>query len=490
MMKKIIVTLVVFLLMFSSAVKADLQWRCAKNYTATLADGAANAAEAVVDTLQKVQDAKEYVENARLAVDGTRVTLGAAGTTGAVAATLQGATAVVETAEAGVAIAETAGAATVAVAVGATAGTLIGQGVNWLVSICWDPVCSIQSDTPDATSIYSGAATDEEVQSLIPNLVLQATGQTITIDDFTNAGESGETSLQFLSEGIRLFLGLARGAAAAADGRTDETLSAVTDLEAALAAFPATISDFATALQEATLESPVAALQSANDTYNGDELQVNETNGITELADLDLRTAFIDGFDTVGDSLDAAIVSATSATYSPLITSGDTQGLFVDLTSDRYQQFLADCGTQGSACLPPEEIAVTEALLTAAGVSFSDISDIGASIAAFDADTSVCPDTETSLSADANTTTQSLADVLSQSVSESSTSGSWLDIDLEESPVTLEAREASGTTETGGEATPSSEGSGCSLIMNFGAVPGIILLSFVALPVLLRKRQK
>lgn len=478
-MNQMILAIVIALTFILGGVRtslADLRWRCTKTYTAALADGAKDAAVAVGEQLQNLQDAAEYIGNAQTVVQAAEAS--AVGTTVAGAKILGAASGTLTAA--GEAVAATTVVAVKGVAVGAAAvvGTAVGQGAGWLLSACWDPVCGIQALDLSVDDIYS-PATEAEVQSLIPELVLLATGQTMTVSGFENAGTEGEAALQFLSESTGMFLNLARGAASATAGQYDETLNAVDDLTQQLADFPATVATFADAVQSITLSSPAQAVHDEKTTYlaylYGNEYQTDSSNTMAQAGELgldptDALTTVEDAAFGAANALGDALTVLDAGTYSPLVTSGDTQGFFNDLTLDDFNQFVSDCAANGSACLPSEEISIVTRLIEAAGVTIPDI-DIGTSIADYDATDDYCDDSAevaalqiaaASVSPLKATASGALtiADVLDQSITDASTgetSTSWMDVDLEDSPVTIAAREATGE-EAEGEGT-----TGCSL---------------------------
>lgn len=482
---------------------ANTYWQCTKEYTGTLAEGAKDAAVAVGETLQTLGDAREVIEQAQPAVEslkGSSVVMGSA----AGAAIVNATSATLATA--GEAAAATAVVALkgVAIAGAAAVGTLGGQGLGWLISSCWDPVCGIEAIDTTVEDIYT-PATDEEIQAIIPTLLTtvgasNASGEPLAISDFEAAGDDGEVALQFISESVGIFLNAARGAASATAERYDETLNAVEDLKEQLSSYPTTISNFAAVLQSMALISPIGDITDAKNDYLtaiGGESQTEWLNAIEEITmaggDEDDLATFNDAISAAGNALGNVLVNVSALSYPPLVTTGETAGAFSDFTLDGYNQFISDCTTNGSSCLPVEEITIVEQLLTTAGVTIPTIASVGVSIAEYDAG-DICDDSGTVVMFQtainpSNTLVKAgsngaltLADILSQSVTDPSSSdveSVWLNIDLEDSPVTIAARAAGGTD------TASS--SGCSLTMQSGKhalqyiIPLVLFIFFVAL---------
>lgn len=445
--------------------EADLQWRCAKTYTATLAEGAKDAVQEVGNALQNLSDAKEYIDNAQTVVDAAKYAAPVLASAKAVAAA-ESASALLGTASEAIAGTMTVVVKGAAVAGAAAAGTLVGQGANWFISLCWDPVCEIEAVDTTVDNIYT-PVTDEEVAALIPEItsIVSPSGEGLDVADFEAAGEEGTAALQFLSEGIKIFLNSARGAAAAADGRYDETLNAVDDLTQQLANYPTTIYNFASVVQEIVPNSPFNTVYSIKNTdYLGTDFQVSYTDAIAEISgNDDDPTEFMDAIGGVGDALGNAL-DTLSPSYPPLVTTDGTQGAFSDLTLDGFNQFVNNCSENGSGCLPAEETSIVNRLLTAARVTIPGI-DIGTSIADYDASDDYCDDSgETAalqLTADlksgvlkvVGSGALTLADVLSQSCTNTVTGeveSSWMGVDLEDSPVTIAAREAAEENGSGG----------------------------------------
>lgn len=471
----------------SKSLWSNTYWQCTKEYTGMLADGAKAVATEVGNTLQNLSDAKEALETAQATAEGARYAALAAGAGagGTTVAALESTAALAGAASEAVAATAVVAVKGVAVAGAAAVGTLGGQGLGWLISSCWDPVCGAEPVDPSVETIYD-PLTDEELETLTNEIITLATDQTI---DFAGAGDEGAAAFQFVSEGISIFLNAAQGAAAATAGSYDQTLDAVEAMEAQLAAYPTTISDFAAVLDELALTSPATELEDLKAPYieMGGDFQVDWTNAQIEMGDLvddgDMTQDEMDEInDAIGGVLDAvgeAIEAAEAVSFLPLVSTSETVGFFDDLTLDEYNQFIDDCATNGSDCLPPEEISIVEALMEAAGVTIPGV-DIGDSIAEYDASTTLCDDSsavatlqiakdsKSLLKADDAEGGVNLASLLSQSVTNSVTgdvNSSWMNVDLEESPVTIEAKEATGETGSDDDdAEAEATAAGCSLI--------------------------
>ncbi len=403
---------------------ASAYWRGGGDLTAIAAEKAKEAAAAAV----AVAAAWVARETAALATAQRALTAARAAAFGipAAAAAVAKATAAVAAAEAALAAA-TAAAADLALGVGVlAAGTLVGQGIDYFIDWCWDPVCDLTALNTNGP-IYNGPATDEEINRLIPEMLSIVGVQNLIVSDLD------PQSYQFLSQEIRMGLGFTRGAAAYTAGRSDEVARALKDLQQELNTFPDTIKNFVEAYQGKTFHSPVPELVRAYDDFSA---AIEEAR----LALMNERSK--PGADTA--KIDEALQELASAnghfqqvredasTFEDLPLVGP-DGAFPSLTLDDYKQFMSDCATKGKDCLPSEEIALVKSLVEAAGVyspSTPD-GDFGDKIAEWDAffhDNSLdYPLFDT----DGLTPLE----VLSNSATVKSDNGSWLGIDLNESPL-------------------------------------------------------
>ncbi|MFO1518616.1 MAG: hypothetical protein U1F57_02960 [bacterium] len=433
--------------------KADGLWNEAKSYTAYLADAAKTAAAAVATAAAALAAAKQDLATAQAAFAAANA---AAATTAETVAAMESAAAAVTAAEATLATATTVSGVAAAVLAGATAGTLIGQGADWLISWCWDPVCDVSAMNVGNGPIYV-PATDDEVNQLIPELVSIGSGQTMTVDDFHAAGDMGDKSLQFLSQEVRMFIGFARGAAAYSAGRDQEVLNAVSDLKTELNTFPSNLVAFSDVLQNTALQSPVdgigqagsnleVAVEKAYQAFEKERsLPGADQNKITEAENL-LQQG-IQSFQSAQQKIEAI-------NYPALVGQN---AAFPNLTLDRFNKFISDCGTEGKACLPPEEVDLVSRLMKASGVYSPSTPDYGVEIAKWDA---FFGDNSHEIALFGSSGSLNLAELLRKSATElTPQGGSWLGIDLEQSPLTIAARK----TIPGNPFDGMSSSGGCSL---------------------------
>ncbi len=139
------------------------------------------------------------------------------------------------------------------IAVGFAGGTLIGQGLNWVIASFWDPVKSLHTDSRKFTSA-TVFEIDEFINEVIetitfyplnfpsyPNLPLgsQFLSQTSMKKPFTNRllaldqvyPELGSKTLRFLRAGIKAFVDAVQGAALATAGLKAELENAAGALQ-------------------------------------------------------------------------------------------------------------------------------------------------------------------------------------------------------------------------------------------------------------------
>jgi len=424
-------------------------WENGKAYTAMLADAAKAAAAAVGAAAGALGAAKADLAAAQAAAAAANA---AAETSAATIGAMEASGAAVAAAEATLAAATTAAAAAAAIVAGATLGTLAGQGLRGLWSLCFDPVCDLTAMSIGGGPIYF-PATDAEVDGLIPELVTTTTGLNLTISDFEAAGDGGLKSLAFIKGGIHMFLGASRAAAAATAGRNDEVLDvAIPELQNELTQFPGTITDFAQVLRNTSLQSPVEGLNQAHSEFESAVSNAIEVAG-KELSP-EAYNEFISQLEIVENQFAAAQKEVGSVNYPPLVGEN---GAFQNLTVDRFQRFIDDCKTKGADALPPEEVSMADQLLHAAGTYFPEASSFGPGIAQYDAggDNGLNDNShEVALFGDSGTL--DIATLLDKSVSELSKVGAWLDISLDDSGLAKEIR--------GKSSSEAPSAGGCSLV--------------------------
>jgi hypothetical protein len=330
------------------------------------------------------------------------------------------------------AAAKTAAIGAAAVATAAAAGTLIGQGLRGLWTLCWDPVCNATS--LNVGNIYA-PPTQAQLDALLPTLTSAGAGVSLTAADFAAAGSAGQLAADFIETGAALFIGAAQGAAAATAGNDPQVLQAVADLQPQLADYRATIESFSALLQSSGLPSPVADFNTAVQQFDA---AAQQSAAVCDTAQGDDCAALAAAFADASASLHSISNQLSSLSYPPLVGPG---GVFPDLTVAGFQTFINDTTVLGSAALPPQEIALADFLLVEADVFFPGMSSFGPALAEYDAaggasagELSLFDPITNSLSFDAL--------LFGSATVLSSPTGYWLNIDLEQSPVTIEARAA------------------------------------------------
>ncbi|PTR10513.1 putative secreted protein with PEP-CTERM sorting signal [Nitrosospira sp. Nsp5] len=419
-----------------SPVRAGPIWENGRAYTGMLVDGAVETAEATIGHLETaIQVAEAAVVAANAALFSARAAAaGASGTAAAAAlAAIGAAETAVATAELALAGATAAVPATVVVAAGAIGGTLIGEALRGLWEWSWGLVSDATSS--DTTGPIYASATSAEMEALLPTLVSIGTGFNLTNTDFLAAGSSGLISQAFITQGAHMFIGASLGAAAATAGRFDEVLTAVADLQGELIEYRSTVEAFAGVLENTSFQSPVAGLLAARTNFDS---AVAEARAACPAAAGSACSAMNTALDNAVAAFQSAQDAVGTVAFPALV--GGSNPVFPDLTLLRFNQFLNDTASLGAAALPGQEIALADRLLLEAGVFFPGMTSFGPAIAAYDA----LGDTGGKESAlfDAVTGQINLADLLRGSATTLSLNGAWLNIDLEQSPVTQEARAA------------------------------------------------
>lgn len=420
-----------------SPVRAGPIWENGRAYTGMLVDGVVETAEATIGHLEtaiQVAEAAVVAANASLFSARAAAAGASAGaaTTAALAA-IGAAEAAVAAAELALAGATTAVAATTVVAAGAIGGTLIGEALRGLWEWSWGLVSDATSS--HATGPIYASATNAEMEALFPTLVSIGTGFNLTNADFLAAGNPGLISQAFITQGAHMFIGASLGAAAATAGRFEEVLTAVADLQAELIGYRSTIEAFAGVLENASFQSPVAGLLAARTNFDS---AVAEARAACPAAAGSACSAMNIALDDAAAAFQSAQDAVGTVAFPALV--GGANPVFPDLTLLRFNQFLNDTALLGAAALPGQEIALADRLMLEAGVFFPGMTSFGPAIASYDA----LGDTGGRESAlfDAITGHINLAELLRESATTLSSNGSWLNIDLEQSPVTQEARAA------------------------------------------------
>ena len=417
--------LIATMVCFAIPAQADQVWNDAKSYTATLADtGAKTAAALAAAAAAAMKLAQQDLANAKAALAAAQTL--AAGTAAA-AAVAEAATAVTS-ATATAAAAEAAAGVTLAVATGVVGGTAVGQGANWLASCAWDPVCHLSSASP-LGFIYQ-PLNQGQLISFLPTITQTAVGQTLSATDFAQAGNAGVLAQNFITQGTQLYLGLAQGAAAFTAGQPAQVLAAVADLKAELHSYNDTIGNFAGVLGQtqlatlANLPSIRASFDAAVAAARAQAVNLGGAQGAAIIAALDQATS---AFNTAQ--------SAVSGLNMPSSFVGGTNPAFSVLTLQQFQSFLAGAALNGVAGLPPEEVLLADLLLQLSNTSLLGAVSAGPSIAAFDGAGDVGG--RESFLFLASGGQLNVAQLLFASSTALSSSGSWLNIDLDQSPLTV-----------------------------------------------------
>jgi hypothetical protein len=396
-------------------------WNDGTAYTGMLADETWKVAAAALGTAKAAVDAaKRDLANAQAALEAAK----AAARTGGAAAAVFTAAGAVANATAVLAAAEAAAVTAATVAGGAAIGTLLGQGARGLLSFCWDPICSATSlATPG--SIYAPMTPDQ----IVPLVPVLASGMGLTDLDFATSGAAGAVSQQFITEGASIFIGAARGAAAASANSRGEVLLAFTDLNNQLADYRATIESFSTVLATTALMSPVSDLQTERTAFDAAAAlarSVCSPAGGDDCASLDAALTEAANFFQSGQT------SAESVSYPSLV--GGTNPVFNDLTISAFDDFIQNTALFGESALPKDEIYLADTLLTEAGVFFPGMASVGPLLAQYDATADVG---EERALFDPLTGRLSISDLLLRSSTTLSSSGRWLDINLAESSLVI-----------------------------------------------------
>jgi hypothetical protein len=416
-------------LQFVGTAHASPIWGSARGFTAASKDAAVALARAALDgAIAQAQSAEEAYRGVAAAIDAAELE-GAAATEELLAA-LTAAAEASAVAAGEVVLAE--GELDFALGAAATAGTILSvyQLGSWGFDACWDP-CSTHALHLGVQPVYQPATLDETL-SLIPAVVFAATGFTITNDDFAAAGERGSVAQDFLERGIRMFIDEMRGAAAATAHLWDQVLEAVGDLQQQLVGVREAMVNFADVLAATVFNSPLPDLLSARTTFDA---AVSQARGVCDAAAGDNCSVVNAALDSATNLFQSAQNHIEAIQLDGVV--GTANSAFADFTLADFETFLADTAAAGSAALPRGEIDTVDLLLNAAGVSLSDTT-AASSIAQYDALGDV-GGRESALF-DPITGTINIAELLRGSATTLSTSGSWLNIDLEASPLTREAR--------------------------------------------------
>jgi hypothetical protein len=462
--------------------QADTGWKDAKAHTAWVTTGSIDAAKAAVVAAR----------NSLVAVLATAAAAKAALAlveAGSVATATQYAIAfkayevsliAVAAARAVLYLALIALAAAIAAALGFAIGTAAHEGGYALSHWCWDPVCPAVSNAEVAPA-YSGLSL-ADLDRLIPQLVSSEAGFEVTKEDFMGS-PAGIAAWNFTGEAARLFVNAHRGAVASTEGRHEDVLRAVNDMNESLTQIPKLHVEAAEQLETMVLVPP-------NTLSAFEKVSADLGNAIVGMQEAE--AVFGEGAEgrellKTYQSATAAMIELKKATdsaaaaLSNLHGDGGEAGLFPQLSRAAAKDFAEDCAARGQACLPEMEVDVTRALLLEAGGTFLDW-DFYDHMAQLDASPAA---SEAVLFGDASSVT--LATILRFSGTKLSESGKWLNIDLEQSPLTKESRKA--VERRGGGPTPRGGSVTCSSSVSSLEGPSASLLGLLSFMFYMRRRR-
>ncbi len=435
----------------------DSLWETAKEYTATLVEAAKTALEAAEALAKLVEIAQAELEAAEAAL-AAAAGAGAAAVAAAAARVGKAASALAA-ARTALAVARQAAKVAAAVALAVAGGTAIGQGVDWLISWCWDPVCDLTALQIGGGPIYV-PATQAEVDQTLNAMLGVLSAEEVTVSDLD------PTSYQLLSAQIHMGIGFARGAAAYTAGRAQEVLEASEELKAELNDLPTAILNFSDYLEEVVVELPLEELRMAREQYD-EEVQAalalfrEERAKSMEKGDRQTVAKIdeaIKQLDKATQHFDAGLTKLSGVpARQPLVGPG---GLSKNLTLGGFQKFISDCATKGRDCLPPEEIELVNILMKAAGVYSPGVPNYGDEIAKWDAffgDNSK----QEAILASYGSKGMTVAEMFRSSVVDKSKKGMWLNSDLEASPLTIWARKLLGPN--AGDSVEAISSGGCTV---------------------------
>jgi hypothetical protein len=353
--------------------RADDYWRESKRYTAAIKQAAVDAAQKLKDAKQVLDDAKEALEGLQAAIAAGEIL--AEGTAAAEALAAAGA-AVAEATAAVAAAAEVLAVATAVVAA-FMAGTLAGEGLGYLISFCWDPICYY-----DSNNLYSWPDSDD-VDLWIPLMLHNGAGVDMTRADFDRADAAspgtGTASWNYLRETARCFAISARGAADFTANHYASMPAATSNLNASLARYCNAVNQFAPRLPGMMTYSgnPRLSLQNAQNALNNVQAQ------ITHFTDQAYIQNVIDQSRAALNQAAHGLDLASDPAGNPRPIDGPT-GVLDPLSLSEFLQFLNDCANQGAAASPPAEILTVDGLMTQLGIAPRGQPSMGPAIASWD----------------------------------------------------------------------------------------------------------
>jgi len=348
-------------------------WREAKAYTASIFQDAE-------DAVQLLADAKDNLDSVKDALEAAEAALSAAPASAIPAATAAVAAASTAVAEATAAVAFATEAVTVtALAVTTFLGaTGVGQGGDWLIDWCLDPVCDFVTTNPNY--VYP---TNAEVDGWIPSIILNGGNVAYTRADFDHADTinsgMGTASWNYARESARMFAIAARGAAAFNAGRCQDLLMARQDLDATLFNYASATTDFANRLPalRTFTNDPILKINQARAALQQVQQRINQYQNPQQMQQIVQQSML------ALSMAESAVRAVSDAAGHGLPVDGPT-GRIAPLSLSQFQSFLANCAAHGSAALPAREVRVTDGLMNTLNIHLRGTQSIGPAIAAWD----------------------------------------------------------------------------------------------------------
>ncbi|MHC5002216.1 MAG: AAA family ATPase [Planctomycetota bacterium] len=224
----------------------DELWNQAKAYTAAVRNMHAQAVQALEDAQDALASAEENLAEAQADLEQASEE-----TSGVLSEIADEAAEAVETAKWGLQLAQAGLKVAEALADIAAGGTAIGQGADYLISWCWDPVCPLETLT--GTYEYP---TDPEVDVMARLVIQGALDNTLTEEELAEvdvllpgAGTAGWNYMRAVTRSFAIAL---RGAGAYSAGNCDDVLAARDDLQVEIGELADSIGPFAAFLEPAT----------------------------------------------------------------------------------------------------------------------------------------------------------------------------------------------------------------------------------------------
>ncbi len=395
--------------------RGDQLWREAKRYTASIYDAYEQAVRRLAELTQQLADAKEALEQARQAL-----TVASASAIAQLTTQVGRAAALVAELELLIAAATKATLVTGAAVTAFAAGTAVGQGADYLISWCWDPICPVN----DALGFYA-PPTDAELEAWIPELTLAGVGRPMTRADFeeidTLRPGAGTACWNYLRDGSATFTIAMRGAVAHGQQRCGQHLHAAEDLGQALDRWIVSIDQFAQLLPQLQLYEgqPYQKMQQIQIELQPVRMQVGQFTNPAAMQ------AALNQFDAAVGQTRAALDQLSLAPDVPQPVEGPN-GVLSGLTLVQYQQFLMNCAMQGPAGLPMIERRLLNRFTQLLQATYAGQPLLGPPVAQWDGlgDTS----NEAALFGPDNF-------MLSSEVIRSAIPSHWVQVDLRESPL-------------------------------------------------------